>query len=1134
MEKSISIGNGTAFSPGVNTVLSKDEIEIEKKLKRENWTMHDRLHSATGRGVVNKNSDQYPELEGWRKQVAPEYSENFNKRLEWDGLNELDAIWVLDPPTDQTPLTPDWWPVLENVRMAAREATSNTNHQQLLRRGSDQPFVHVWRPASAWALSCLRQCCADLEPRLHLDENSWLDLGEALLERLCATADQALWELFNQRRTPGQMLLAHLGENGDGKGEPVHESYDSFVAELLESGYGLLLNEFPVLGRLIAVITLLWLESSEEMLRRIAESLPDLQEHFEIKPSSALEEIQLGLSDPHRGGRVVAILKFNQGIASTRVVYKPKNLMIDATYQRYLQVLNNISELPPLRCLKVLTREDYGFMEWVEHIPCVSEEELANFYTNTGRIVALLHLLGCTDCHYENLIASGDQLLLIDTETLLEADMQDMISDDDDDFEAISELGTSIQGSVLRSGLLPQWLMAGAARKIAYDISALGIQPPPPEIEVPGWLGINSDGMMHGRTSQHCLLPTSLPVALGSPERLTDFVEELCNGFKAQLQYVYCCKPALLNALEAFSGHPRRLVARATRVYFMLQRKMLEPGSLRNSIGHGLNLELLSRSFLLANKKPLNWLMFRDEILQMEQLDIPYFEHLIDSKEMPLNGDLVSIPGFMKNSGLQAARRRLETLDENEINFQEQLIRGAIAARHLTSDFIDKDNGSTNTLASYSSAPNTISDLELVSDLYRNEAFRLGEELWATAIRDKKGRPEWLGIDIGANGDAFGFGLIGNSLYSGASGIALLFIGLALSSKGDESNIWRERAWSCLEGLAEFAERNSNNQLYRLVRDEPLGLSGTGGILLSLGILQREGISDAGSLAAMMIDQLRPEQLLKDENLDVIGGVAGLIGPLLASKHPKAQNLAALCGERLHNLQMQNGGWPSDNLGKKMPSLTGFSHGAAGMGAALALLAHRIGAPSYAMGAKLAMAYERSVFNDKRANWPDFRNSREVKDFMWSWCHGAPGILLSRLAFKQSNQADDKVDNEIEISRSSTLKMILKTADQKTQQAAHLCCGLLGLTSLLRVDAQFSGCTLPSEVIKAETLLILQAKATGHYNLFSVDKGSINLPGFFTGTSGVALALLEAANGQRWIPEILSAGLVTTPALEFK
>ena len=36
----------------------------------------------------------------------------------------------------------------------------------------------------------------------------------------------------------------------------------------------------------------------------------------------------------------------------------------------------------------------------------------------------------------------------------------------------------------------------------------------------------------------------------------------------------------------------------------------------------------------------------------------------------------------------------------------------------------------------------------------------------------------------------------------------------------------------------------------------------------------------------------------------------------------------------------------------------------------------------------------------------------------------------------------------------------------------------------------------------------------------------LDLPGLFTGKAGVALALLEAATEIRWIPSILSGGLM--------
>ena len=652
---------------------------IEDRVLREGWTLHQRLQAAAGSDLTNELSGETRALDRWLEAVAPDNPLNFHKRLAWDNLTIAAAFWALDPPEPATPQTPEWWSLLEALRQAARDVAAESRPHSLDYRGVKQPFVHVWRPAASWALKTLQERCADLEPRLHLKEAAWLDLAEALLDRLCATADQALWELFNQRRSPGQMLLAHLGVSGDGSGEPVHEAYDGFVAELLCSGYGLLLGEFPVLGRLLAVVTELLIDGTEEMLRLLVESRAQLVDPFAIAIDAPVETIQMGLSDPHRGGRAVAIFRFGEGEESRRVVYKPKDMQVDLVYQQFLQQLNEASILPPLRHLSVLCCSGYGFMEWVEHRLCNGEAESAAFYTNAGRSMAVLHVLGCTDCHYENLIASDDQLVLIDTETLLEADLRDLISDDGDDPEALSELQTSMQGSVLRSGLLPQWLMAGAGRKRAYDISAFGIQPLPPEREAPTWLGLNSDGMMAGRSTQACELPTSLPVGLGSPQRLTDFVDQLCAGFETQLLEMIRLRPLLLEALEAFRGKPRRLVARATRLYFTIQRQMLEPAALRNAVANGLKLEQLSRSFVLASEKPLNWPMFEAEVRQMERLDIPFFEHMIDGDTLPLPEGIPPIEGFMKSSGLAASQRRLNELDTFEIDFQQQLVRGRLS-----------------------------------------------------------------------------------------------------------------------------------------------------------------------------------------------------------------------------------------------------------------------------------------------------------------------------------------------------------------------------------------------------------------------------------------------------------------------
>jgi lantibiotic modifying enzyme len=197
------------------------------------------------------------------------------------------------------------------------------------------------------------------------------------------------------------------------------------------------------------------------------------------------------------------------------------------------------------------------------------------------------------------------------------------------------------------------------------------------------------------------------------------------------------------------------------------------------------------------------------------------------------------------------------------------------------------------------------------------------------------------------------------------------------------------------------------------------------------------------------------------------------------------------------------------------------------MAAALGRLAEATAESRFADGALRAIAYERSVFDAARRNWPDFRSSSDV--FMNSWCHGAPGILLGRHLLQATGLADPAMAEEIAAARSSTIGAVV-AASRKADFPAHLCCGVLGLTSLLRFDAQASGLPLAAEVAQAESVLICQAKAAGGYVFFSVDTGSLNLPGLYSGKAGVALALLEAATGEQWIPQVPSAGLLPWPS----
>jgi lantibiotic modifying enzyme len=84
--------------------------------------------------------------------------------------------------------------------------------------------------------------------------------------------------------------------------------------------------------------------------------------------------------------------------------------------------------------------------------------------------------------------------------------------------------------------------------------------------------------------------------------------------------------------------------------------------------------------------------------------------------------------------------------------------------------------------------------------------------------------------------------------------------------------------------------------------------------------------------------------------------------------------------------------------------MTGYSHGAGGIGWALLELYARSNESRFREAAEAAFQYERNWFDPSCGNWPDLRDPElsgskqdQGPSFMNAWCHGAPGIALSRL-----------------------------------------------------------------------------------------------------------------------------------------
>ena len=621
-------------------------------------------------------------------------------------------------------------------------------------------------------------------------------------------------------RTLEQIVLAHI-EADDNGARPLRRSvYLRFVEGLRADGLDALTAECPVLARRLAAIVDQWRDASAELLTRVHDDRVELAARFGLPPDVRLSRIEPGLSDPHHGGRSVALLVFAADAAEEthRIVYKPKDLRLDEAFHRML------SQAPaptpgdsPLPALAVLARDGYGYMEWAPHRPCANDGELRAFYRNAGRLAAILHLLGCTDAHHENFIASGGALHLIDCETLFEGVAR--ASGDAKAKRAPTRLEERLANSVIRTGLLPQWRFIGRAR-LRRDVSALGVAAPrKAERKISGWLRLNTDGMIAGDTVAPSFLPTSLPTAVGAPNRLGEFAQDLCAGFRDELESVARDKRLWLaedGFLSAFRGLRRRFLPRPTWFYLWLRAQLLEPAALASEAAQRLLLEELGRRYLVGAAKPPTWPLFAAETAQMDALDVPFFELGVEDHGLPLP-DGAMIEGLFELSGLENARRKIGELDGPAIDFEAGLVSGMIAAKHAEVHHRAASPVRT------ADAPAEQPEADRL-----HEARAIGDRLVGASIAYDEGAVEWLGIDAAEDAERSVYGPLGPSLYGGRAGVALFLA--ALSERlGADGEGCRRTARGALSDVRDLIAANDEPAPLSLVARPAAWARGRGG-----------------------------------------------------------------------------------------------------------------------------------------------------------------------------------------------------------------------------------------------------------------------------------------------------------------
>jgi type 2 lantibiotic biosynthesis protein LanM len=899
-----------------------------------------------------------------------------------------------------------------------------------------------------------------------------------LLKSVCDLCAPTLYDrflIFQSMRTP---LPSKTRQQAGFR----HE-YDSFIAEMRSDAIVAYFEHRPVLARLLATITDQWINTTKEIIERFAADAPAIREEFHLEGDlTTVIDLEFNISDPHNSGRGVSILELNNG---SRIVYKPKDLSVDIAWSALLEWLKARGAPATATAPKVLSRNGYGWVEWISPKPCTKDSEVDDFFYRAGSMLCLAHFLHSTDMHEENVIAHGNQPVMFDLETLLQPICEETTAGESG--SAMVKAHEYLTDSVLFSGYLPTWTVLPGLRVVRRG----GLNTPDcDQVFELRFVDNNTDAMRIERRLILLAQTYNLPVIAGKQFPSWSYADKVVTGFIDMYRFFVDHSTEIVSIdgpIVLFKAKTIRVVLRPTQFYALLLKRSLEKNNLNDGADWSIVFEFLSRFSL---PQPVQ----KEERRALVRLDIPFFRTQTDSTLLQISESEdggATIP--LRRSGFENAMLRLSRLSLADLETQAAIIRhvlrGSANEHQITSQ---------QTAIAFQADGPALSSCEAIDQtlaiaaLLERQAFQAGDGL------------AWVGV-LPLSAERYPVvEVLGYDLYSGMAGISLFFAALAHLT-GEDS--FRELA---LKSLARIrGELCDSGRSGRLARKLGIGAAvGIGGLIYALtrvGTLLE--ITDLVKDAYVASKLITKERILGDRLLDVMSGAAGAILVLLTLHQEMGDelslDLAMTCGRHLLDRQeaCQGGGKSWRTAANRF--LTGFSHGAAGIALSLSRLFEATGHRPFLDAALAPVEFEESAFSGAAGNWPDLRadvvpNGNQA--FACRWCNGASGIGLARLG--SLPMMDERViQNDIWAALHTTI-------DYPKESLDNLCCGNFG-----RIETIFSA----GQMLNRPELISLSRQRARELICDAADRKSFQWrmgddaynPSFFTGLAGAGYEILR-------------------------
>ena len=681
------------------------------------------------------------------------------------------------------------------------------------------------------------------------------------------------------------------------------------------------------------------------------------------------------MSDAHLAGRQVVQLRLETG---KRIIYKPHGLERESWFWNFTQTFGENCNLP-MSFPKIITGERYGWEEYIEYVECKTIDEIKRYYKRIGINIFVTYLLGTNDIHYENLIAKGEYPVVIDLENLASGcsrkKNENLIFD-------------ILQNSVLASGILPYYFRVYENR--GEDLSALsGGENSKLSFRIPVVKGSKTDTIHIGYENPRINKTKNRVKLDGNVIPPGEYENEIQEGFRKAYQYAVNKRSKLKKRISEIEKMNCRYLLCDTQKYSMLLSSSYHPTVMKNHLERKLLLYSLWKG--RNSKNVMNDEIVESEIGDLLRNDIPFFSFNMNETSL-YNFEKKEIKNFFEQPPVIHLYRRLEKLSDKDLRRQQKFI-------HLSLSALSLEKGERyNKLRDMIENPDTYS---------RTEKLKMAEKIADRAIleteydREKKVMG-WYQLNVIDNKcGALNIRDCGMYLYNGIAGIDIFFHILSKYSKKR-----RYRTVLLLLDKQLFAYTELMKTAYQKQQTCLSGIyNGEGSIVYTYLILYWIHRENKYLEYAEIHAEILAKIVVKDTNSGLLDGKSGalLVFCYLYQEMHREEHLkwALEVAENIidNAIEMQEGiGWKSKGM---LNPLLGFAHGNAGVLVAFSKLYGITKDVKYYNVIKKICEYEDGQYVPLIGDWKDFRNEtiKEKNNCQKpaAWCHGAGGILLSRL-----------------------------------------------------------------------------------------------------------------------------------------